>query len=71
MLTDEESVAIKILVINILSRCAFFFFVKCLLHSFMTSAENLGQSRCCVFTKADAECLMHNKRSSGNLCKEE
>lgn len=66
MVTDEESVTIETFPVNTLSACGILFFAKPLLHSFMTSAENLGRSGCYLFTKADAEQLKQNKRSSNN-----
>ena len=55
--TDKESIAIKTLLANIFNGYTVFFFEESLLHSFMTSAENLGHSKSCVFTKADSEYL--------------
>lgn len=70
MVTDRESVTIETLLITTLSECAIFSFAKPLLHSFRTSAENLGQSRSYPSTKADAECLSKMKGQGITLCKE-
>ena len=48
-MTDKESIAIKTLSANILNDYTIFFFEKSLVHSFMTSVENLGHSSSCVF----------------------
>lgn len=46
------------------------FFEKPLLPSFMTSAKNLGQNRCYVFTKAGAVSETKQKAKALALCKE-
>lgn len=51
MFANKESVTTETLSINIFIECAIFFSLPC---SFMAFAENLGQSRCYRFTKADA-----------------
>lgn len=69
IVTDKESVTTETLSINILSECAIFFFEKPLLPSFMTSAKNLGQNRCYVFTKAGAVSEAKQKAKALALCK--